>query len=39
MTDDAGASMGLQINIVTHTTDKKDAQALLQSLGFIFIEK
>lgn len=37
MTDDAGASMGVQITIVTHATDKKDAQALLENLGFIFI--
>lgn len=39
MTDDSGASMGAQITIVTHAADKKDAQALLQNLGFIFIEK
>ncbi len=39
MTDDAGANMGLQINIVTHAESKSDAQALLQSLWFIFIEK
>ncbi len=37
MTDDAGASMGVQITIVTHASDKKDAQALLEKLGFIFI--
>ena len=37
MTDDAGASMGLQITIVTHASDKKDAQVLLEKLGFIFI--
>lgn len=39
MADEPGAGMGVQVTIVTHTTDKKDAQALLQQLGFIFIEK
>ena len=39
MADDPGASMGVQINIVTHAESKSDAQALLQSLWFIFIEK
>lgn len=39
MADDPGAAMGVQINIVTHAESKADAQALLQSLGFIFIEK
>lgn len=39
MADDPGASMGVQVTIVTHAADKKDAQALLQQLGFIFIEK
>lgn len=39
MADDPGAAMGAQITIVTHAETKADAQALLQSLGFIFIEK
>ncbi len=39
MSDEAGASMGAQITIVTHATNKNDAQALLKQLGFIFIEK
>ncbi len=39
LTDDPGASMWVQITVVTHTSDKKDAQALMQNLGFIFIEK
>jgi large subunit ribosomal protein L5 len=38
-TDDAGASMGMQITIVTHAETKADAQALFQKLGFVFIEK
>ena len=39
MTDEAGTNQGVQITIVTHAEDKKDAQALLQTLWFIFIEK
>jgi len=32
MSDDAGATMGIQITVVTHAESKSDAQALLQSL-------
>lgn len=39
MADEAGASMGVQITIVTHAKSKADAMALLQKNGFIFIEK
>lgn len=39
LADEAGVSMGVQITIVTHAETKVDAQWLLQSLGFIFIEK
>ena len=39
LADESGANMGIQITIVTHAETKTDAQALLESLGFIFITK
>lgn len=37
--DDANATMGIQVNIVTNALTKEDAIAMMKSLGFIFIEK
>lgn len=37
--DEANATMGVQINIVTNAETKEDAIAMMKAMGFIFVEK